>query len=563
MVDNQGNASNVAAKARRIFDCCLFNGEMEALAIRLHELDEAVDYFIIVESTLTFSGMPREVSFNARHPDILKFTSRIRHVVVADMPATSDPWVREAWQRNAVIRGAPDAAPTDILILSDVDEVPSVAAVTNMKEDFENEVFGFRLAFYYFYVNYRNTAGPETALIWNVAATKQALDRTTPDSLRYTVRDGRTPARIFENGGWHFSYLMDEAGIREKIASFSHQEFNNEEFKSGINVAQIVSDEGDLFNRPGFEWKLQPDTDLPVWLRKNRKRFSRLFHPTSLRERILDRFNWVAKPKTIARSTASTLPPVVICPYLYDHEEEEIRSKFRPKGKANPEMELFLWQDKDRIGPEFAFEHCWNQFPDRDIIIIHSDMAPMPGDHPNRWFEELSAYRDKLPSAGMIACNLFYPKKEPNESDAVQCAGGTFENNQIGHIHGPVVTASDQATGLTADMLRGVRYVDWVTFGGVLIRRDVIRACGPFDRRYKWAYVMDVDYSFEARLRGFQLAQVPVSLQHEENRTTKSLWEQKPELKAFIQSNIDTFYEKWAPFYLAMPSPTMTCSRNT
>lgn len=65
---------------------------------------------------------------------------------------------------------------------------------------------------------------------------------------------------------------------------------------------------------------------------------------------------------------------------------------------------------------------------------------------------------------------------------------------------------------------------------------------------------MDVDYSFEARLRGFRLMQVPVSLQHEENRTTRSLWEQTPELKHHIQYNFDRFYSKWAPFHAALPS---------
>jgi GT2 family glycosyltransferase len=62
---------------------------------------------------------------------------------------------------------------------------------------------------------------------------------------------------------------------------------------------------------------------------------------------------------------------------------------------------------------------------------------------------------------------------------------------------------------------------------------------------------MDVDYCFEARLRGFQLMQVPVSLQHEENRTTRSLWEKKPDLRDHIGQNMERFYAKWKPFYPA------------
>ena len=138
----------------------------------------------------------------------------------------------------------------------------------------------------------------------------------------------------------------------------------------------------------------------------------------------------------------------------------------------------------------------------------------MPGEPPERWYDERCGYRDTLPGAGMIACNLLYPR-EPNEPLTVQCAGGTFENGQIDYLHGPLLEAPSDGKGVACELLARVRSVDWVTFGGVLIRREVIRACGPFDRAYRWAYVMDVDYSFEARLRGFRLMQVPVSLRHE------------------------------------------------
>ena len=62
--------ATAASTVRRVFDCCLFNGEMDVLAIRFHELNAVVDHFVIVESTLTFSGLPQEISFNPCHPSI-------------------------------------------------------------------------------------------------------------------------------------------------------------------------------------------------------------------------------------------------------------------------------------------------------------------------------------------------------------------------------------------------------------------------------------------------------------------------------------------------------------
>ena len=550
--------ATASPRVRRVFDCCIFNGEMDVLAIRLHELNAVVDYFVITESTITFSGKPRVLSFDPCDPRVSQFVGKVRHVIVTDVPETNDTWTREKWQRNAVLRGAPDADATDLLVFSDVDEIPRASVVAEMAKDHEYETFGVRLAFSYFYVNYRNVAGPECALTWTVAAVRRKLDGVLPDELRYSVRDQRIPARIFDNGGWHFSYLMDEAGIRRKVAAFSHQELNNAKFLDDLDIRKLVREERDLFDRPGFEWKLLPAADLPHWLLRNRWLLSPLFCPTG----VIDRFKSACfrtlspqRPKRVQRRRT----PVIICPYLYEHEANEVRCKFGIDDGGTPEVELYLWQDKERIGPERAFEHCWNQFPGRDIVIIHTDMAPMPGEPKMRWFDELLRYRAELAGAGMIACNLYYPRHAPDCSVNVQCAGGTFRNGEINHLHGPM----DEQGGVSSEVLSKIRSVEWVTFGGVLIRREVLDACGSFDRRYEWAYVMDVDYSFEARLRGFRLFQVPVSLQHEESRTTRRVCEEAPELLDYPQRNRVRFYSKWKDFYRAMPADVTTVHNQT
>ena len=239
------------------------------------------------------------------------------------------------------------------------------------------------------------------------------------------------------------------------------------------------------------------------------------------------------------------MDPIIICPYLYDHEKLEIEQKFSLGNINGKHLKFFFWQDKKMIGPELAFEFCWNQFPDRDIIIIHSDMAPSYEDSNNSWFDQLLQFREMLPYAGVIGCNLFYPRASQQKTTIVQCAGGTFLNGRIGHLHGPV-SHKLGSEGIAASTLNQIRKVPWATFGGVLIRRSVIDACGKFDRRYSWAYVRDVDYCFEARKRGFQVFQVPVSLLHEESRTTRPLMLANPKLSTQAADNLKTFYEKWS-----------------
>jgi hypothetical protein len=280
---------------RRVYDCFLYNGETDVLDIRLHELSDVVHRFILVESNTTFSGLPKLPSFDSTDPRIAPFSARIRHVVVTDMPDTDDAWVREAWQRNAVLRGLSDATGDDLVLMSDVDEIPRATAVKDMATDTANKIFGLRLALYYFFVNYRNVEGPEAAITWAIAATRDELESVVPNDLRHAVRQRNVPARIVDDAGWHFSYLMDEAGVRRKIAAFSHQEFNTDSFLSSINILNTVWNRKDLFGRTGYRWELIDRTELPAWLRYNQCALSRLFFPRSTAERLI---RWVCTRAT-------------------------------------------------------------------------------------------------------------------------------------------------------------------------------------------------------------------------------------------------------------------------
>jgi hypothetical protein len=268
----------------KVFDCFLYRGELDVLLIRLNELYNVVHRFVVVESDTTFSGSPRPVLFDPLDPRIAPFANKIRHVVVRDMPDTTDPWKREAWQRNAILRGVPDADPRDLILISDVDEIPRATTVQDMVRDTAIRVFGLRLAFYYFFVNYRNVEGPESDITWTVGAAKEHLKKITPNDLRYAVRNGDVPARIISDAGWHFSYLMDAAGVRQKIAAFSHQEFNNERFLSSIDISDTVRRR--LFKCPGFRWSLVEPSELPVWLRANRWSMAHLFFPSTAWQRL-------------------------------------------------------------------------------------------------------------------------------------------------------------------------------------------------------------------------------------------------------------------------------------
>jgi hypothetical protein len=266
----------------RIFDCVIFNGEFDLLSLRMRELDSIVDVIVVVEGSQTFAGSPKQLQFSPDHPLVLPFRDKIRYVVVDDFPA-GDAWSREAWQRNAMQRGLEGAQPDDLILMSDVDELIRKEAAVAAR-DLASTYFGFQMGTYYFYMNFKNILGHPN-MVCAVASKFRGLADRSPNELRYAIRKRGVPAHIFSRGGWHYSYMMDEAAIRRKIRSFSHQEFNKEIFLKAISIRRVVREKADLFSRPGFVWDIVQERDIPDTIREHPEEFRRYFIETGRRKK--------------------------------------------------------------------------------------------------------------------------------------------------------------------------------------------------------------------------------------------------------------------------------------
>src|SRR5215207_4343303 len=98
----------------RVFDCFPFFNELDVLEIRLAELDALVDCFVIVEATRTFTAKPKPLYYADNRERYDRFSHKIIHVVVDDLPLDAPThWIREAHQREAIMRGLTDARPED------------------------------------------------------------------------------------------------------------------------------------------------------------------------------------------------------------------------------------------------------------------------------------------------------------------------------------------------------------------------------------------------------------------------------------------------------------------
>jgi len=207
-----------------LYDCFIFFNELELLDIRLNTLNDIIDKFVIVEATRTFTGKPKELFFKKNKNKFAKFLDKIVYIIVNDFPDSENPWNFEKHQRNAIGRGLSNCQPDDIILISDIDEIPRPEVVLNVKD--LPGVKALRQNLYYYYLNVKSQGD------W-LHGTRIVFYKDFTNAQDIRMNNGK----LFANGGWHFSYLGGAEQIKLKIRSFSHQEFNTEKIFKNIDKA--------------------------------------------------------------------------------------------------------------------------------------------------------------------------------------------------------------------------------------------------------------------------------------------------------------------------------------
>lgn len=282
----------IGSNLRKVVDVVLYNGEEDIFDLRIQELNPVVDEFWVIEGNCTFVGQPKELLFeNQAH--LKKWPmSKIKYFPFRPLPATIslDPWVNEFAQRNYIGTIVDKCNPDDLILYSDVDEIPRPETVVAARSDVLSDYFGFEMTTHYLKFNYRMI---EPAGLANSVSTigfcKKHLEVHSANQLRIGIRERSIPARILQNGGWHFSYMMDENTIKNKIRSFSHQEFNTPEFLDNISVERILRNKNDLLLRDGYLWDFCPIRTLPKTIRDNPRKYECHLFRRHLFSRLLSR----------------------------------------------------------------------------------------------------------------------------------------------------------------------------------------------------------------------------------------------------------------------------------
>ena len=69
-----------------IYDCIPFFNELDILKLRMQILSPYVDKFVLEESTVTFSGKPKEMLFAKNREMFREFEDKIVYIAVDNSP---------------------------------------------------------------------------------------------------------------------------------------------------------------------------------------------------------------------------------------------------------------------------------------------------------------------------------------------------------------------------------------------------------------------------------------------------------------------------------------------
>jgi beta-1,4-mannosyl-glycoprotein beta-1,4-N-acetylglucosaminyltransferase len=226
----------------KIYDCFIYFDEDLLLDVRLNIMDKFVDKFVIVESKFSHRGELREPTFNINK--FKKFEKKIEYILLDKNPSNlheikkNDKLInekiiingnlREFYQRNSILKGLKSASDEDLILISDVDEIPFLENI-----DF-NEIQNKLVFFNQIFCCYKFNLFSKMKWCGSRMVKKKKL--IDPQWLR-DIKDRNYPMwridtlfskkkynniKFIENGGWHFSYLKNPKGVQNKLKSIRH-----------------------------------------------------------------------------------------------------------------------------------------------------------------------------------------------------------------------------------------------------------------------------------------------------------------------------------------------------
>lgn len=286
-----------------IYDCIPFFNELDILKLRMQILAPHVDKFVLEESTVTFSGEPKEMIFAKNRDMFAEFEDKIVYVAVDNSPMSGvTTHERDKFQKNQLIRGMEGCNPNDIVIFSDVDEIPNPKVLEEIIRDFDaSKIYHLAQRMFYCFLNMEEVSGNLLSITGEFdgverkqwLGTKICSFGNLPKEgivfLREVSPEDPRSVRVAD-GGWHFGYMGGDGErnvakrIGTKVRAAAHQEYNTSKYLNEA-VDRLLCGE-DIFERNAKFVRVPIDESYPEYLRNHREEYAFLIAPQISKARI-------------------------------------------------------------------------------------------------------------------------------------------------------------------------------------------------------------------------------------------------------------------------------------
>jgi beta-1,4-mannosyl-glycoprotein beta-1,4-N-acetylglucosaminyltransferase len=269
-------------KDTKVYDVFYFFNELDLLEIRLNILNDYVDYFVIIESTESFSGLPHTLCYKKNLERFSKWKDKIIYYVVNDFPNDKELlslaennsnvgsgehyWIREFYQKESTKKALINLKDIDIVFVSDCDEIWNPLQLKNLTDFSKSEIVRPKQLAYYYYLNNRCSE------INGWTGTIVAQYKTIKNKCLNDIRTRKKTRFIeIENGGWHFGFMGGVKGAMKKLTEWQHPEYLGWISK----IEDRVNKNQDYRGRKYKFWK--DEKDLPIYILENKEKYKELF----------------------------------------------------------------------------------------------------------------------------------------------------------------------------------------------------------------------------------------------------------------------------------------------
>jgi beta-1,4-mannosyl-glycoprotein beta-1,4-N-acetylglucosaminyltransferase len=245
---------------KSLTDSFIFFNEVDLLKIRLEYLGDEVDYFVICEANVDFSGKPKKLVLQ-NHISELPYSHKIIYRPV-NINLFSIIWLlkRFRWitrhhkflwkiqdaQRNAVKNLIEESLlMTDYILFGDLDEIPNVELLKSLRNEKilikEPKTLRQRLFYYH-----PDIATNDEAWFGTICSSMESFSKTLPHKLR----SQRENLEFIVDGGYHLSYFMQPKDMKIKIDAIADVEkISNSKELTLQEIEEYVLNQKDLFGR--------------------------------------------------------------------------------------------------------------------------------------------------------------------------------------------------------------------------------------------------------------------------------------------------------------------------